>query len=364
MRKITLSLLLVGLMALPAFAQCGPWGCPVNRQPAPRVKIKQKIKVRGPTAAWRYERAVGYRAAVVRIQGRDTVRVSSLGSGVLVRWGKRIVVLTARHVVKDAKTVIVRFHNGKRCRARVIKVNVRWDCAVLDIGGVVPDGIEPAEFAFGGDASFKDGDRLESCGYGPDGKLAVNIGLFKGYRRSTATPDDGPDDWMVISGHARGGDSGGPVFDRQGRVVGILWGTDGRTVVCVQAGRIHVMLNGVIAEQLAIFDRKPTPPAYGPLEPVDMDQARGKDKKPMLPWRGKTEATDKAQDARIDKLIGLAEGQVRVRPGGADVDVSIGRQPVVGKPATEERSPLLGGLCVFLGVIGGFVIYFANQKGE
>ena len=363
MRKILLSLLLVGLMALPAFGQCGPWGCPIQRQPAPRVKIKEKTKFKRPTPAWRYERAVGHRAAVVRVECRDGIRANSLGSGVLVRWGKRIVVLTARHVVKEAKSVIVRFYNGKRYRARVIKVNARWDCAVLDIGGTAPDGIEPAEFAFGEDAAFRDGDRLESCGYGPDEQLAVNSGLFKGYRRSSAAMN-GPDDWMVISGHARQGDSGGPVFDGKGRVVGVLWGTDGQTVVCVQPGRIHVMLDTVIADQLAIYNRRPTPPAYGPLEPVDVDQARGKDKNPMLPWRGKTEATNKAQDARIEALIGLMEAQVRVRPGPS-IDVQVGpRPPVVEKPVTNERSPLLGGLCVFLGVIGGFVIYFATQKGE
>ena len=431
MRKILLSLLLVGLMALPSVCggynppfevpppprslqearspQCGPWGCP-----APRVKVKQKIKVKRPTPAWRYERAVGYRAAVVRVECRHNARVSFKGSGVLVRWGKRIVVLTARHVVKDAKSVIVQFYNGKRYRAKVLKVNARWDCAVLDIGGVAPDGIKPAEFAFGADASFKDGDRLESCGYGPplcgrngcDGqfavnqgrqpycqkcglpqdsrytteKLAVNSGLFKDYRRSSAAMD-GPDDWMIISGHARQGDSGGPVFDRQGRVVGVLWGTNGQEVVCIQPGRIHVMLNGVVAEQLAVMNRRPTPPALGPLEPVypngrpqnsnagcpggqcEIIPAGIAGGKTLLPWRGKTEATDKAQDARIEALIGLMEGQVRVRPGGTDVDVRIGRQPAK-PPATNERSPLLGGLCVAIGVIGGFVIYFASQKGE
>lgn len=356
MRKILLSLLLVGLMALPVFAQCGPWGCPVQRQPASRVKIKQKIKVRGPTPAWRYERAVGYRTAVVRIQGRDTVRVSSLGSGVLVRWGKRVVVLTARHVVKDAKTVIVRFHNGKRYRARVIKVNVRWDCAVLDIGGVAPDGIEPAEFAFGADAAFKNGDRLESCGYGADNKLAVNIGLFKGYRRSSAAMD-GPDDWMVISGHARGGDSGGPVFDQKGRVVGILWGTDGRTVVCVQPGRIHVMLDGVIAEQLAIFDRKPTPPAYGPLEPVDQSKLAGGDRT-LLPWRKESAARDKALAAQMDQVLDI-NAKILAGQKGTDVDVSIGRQPVT--PPVQKPALLwmwgLGGLA-----FAGF-IYYAGMKG-
>ncbi len=416
MRKILLSLLLVGAMALPNVcsgyeppngdypppppmpemreawlewhynqcAQCGPWGCPTQRQPAPRVKVKPNgmVKIRRPTPAWRYERAVGYRAAVVRIHCWEGGGRWGKGSGVLVRWGKRVVVITARHVVVKAKRVLVDFHNGKRRKARVLKVNVRWDCAVLDIGAA-PAGIEPARMAFGNDATFQNGDRLESCGYGADDKLASNSGLFKGYRRSSAAMQ-GPDDWMVISGHARQGDSGGPVFDSKGRVVGVLWGTDGREVVCVQPGRIHVMLDEVIAEQLAITNRRPTPPALGPLESVifpdrklqqpnagccpdgqcDINQAglAGRDKT-LLPWRKGAEAKDNSQDARIEALIGLAEAQVRVRPG-PNVDVQVGpRQPE--KPSAPiERSPLFGGLCVLVGIVSGFWYYFANEKGE
>lgn len=354
MRKILLSLLLVGLIASPTFAQCGPWGCPIQ-QPAPQVKVKEKIKVRRSTSAWRYERPVGHRAAVVRIHCHDGRRGWSKGSGVLVRWGKQIVVLTARHVVKDARRILVDFHNGRRRRAKVLKVNVRWDCAVLDIGAL-PEGIDPAEMAFGADATFHDGDRLESCGYGPDGKLAGNSGLFKGYRRSTAAAQ-GPDDWMVISGHARQGDSGGPVFDNRGRVVGVLWGTDGETVVCVQPGRIHVMLDEVIAEQLAIMNRRPTPPAIGPIEPITAaDRARlTGSRKPLLPWRGDAEKSDAEQDARIERLIDLAERQQAA--GGSQ------RPKIVESPSPDpKQSPLLAGICVLGGVAVGFVVYFAGKK--
>ncbi len=387
MRKILLILLLVGAMALPVFAQCGPWGCPTQRQPAPRVKVKPNgtVKIKRPTPAWRYERAIGHRAAVVRIHCWEGGGRWGKGSGVLVRWGKRTVVITARHVVVKAKRVLVDFHNGKRRKARVLKVNVRWDCAVLDIGAA-PEGIEPARMAFGNDATFQDGDRLESCGYGADDKLASNSGLFKGYRRSTAAMQ-GPDDWMVISGHARQGDSGGPVFDSKGRVVGVLWGTDGQTVVCVQPGRIHVMLNEVIAQRLAIYNRRPTPPALGPLEPVifpdrkpqqpnancgpggcspggqcDINQAGlAALNKTLLPWRKETEAKDNAQDARIQALLDVAEAQSAAygrqqRERWPSVDVQVGPR----QPPPVQKPPLL-----WLWGVGGLAaaafIYYVKQ---
>ena len=157
-----------------------------------------------------------------------------------MRWGGRIVVLTARHVVRDARTIVVRLVTGKEHTARVL-VTSPWDCAVLQLDGD-PVGVEPAKMELGEAAVFHAGDRLTSCGYGGlETKLAANSGLFVGYRRG-ASDGDGHDDWFEMSGPARQGDSGGPIFNERGRVVGILWGTDGKTVIGVQAGRLHVAL--------------------------------------------------------------------------------------------------------------------------
>ena len=72
---------------------------------------------------------------------------------------------------------------------------------------------------------------------------------FLGYKRSTQTPN-GPDDWFEISGHARPGDSGGGVFNQRGRLVGVLWGTNGEVVVGVQAGRLHLLLDSALPERI------------------------------------------------------------------------------------------------------------------
>ena len=142
---------------------------------------------------------------MVRIYCEESdARTRSIGSGTLVKWGGKVVVLTARHVVKDAKKIIVELHDKRTRRAKVVAVDAVWDCAVLELDGG-PIGVEPAEVERGEAAMQVAGNRLESCGYGPDGRLACNSGLFLGYKRSAETPD-GPDDWFTISGHARGGD--------------------------------------------------------------------------------------------------------------------------------------------------------------
>jgi len=314
---------------------------------------------------------------VVRIYCQDTAHIRSIGSGVLVRWGKRIVVLTARHVVQDAKQIIVEIYTKRTHYARVLKVDVVWDCAVLELIGQ-PEGIEPVEVEVGDVAMQREGNRLESCGYGPDGQLACNSGLFLGYKRSTQA-QNGPDDWMEISGHARGGDSGGPIFNQQGHVVGVLWGTDGKCVVGVQAGRIHRLLDEAIpnvVEQkafvlLSIFERKPTPPLPGP-EPYVKPLA------PLVPVpeiRGST-----ARPESIGQIFGrkpipqppqvIVQSDPEVRQALGNIDAKIGvlvegrqqQQTPTEKPKPEEPSPLVAGLCILAAVVLGFVIYFAGSS--
>jgi thioredoxin 1 len=219
-----------------------------------QMQRRPRVTQNAPSSGvWRYE-SPNYHPSVVRIDCADSivpVRMKSghvgiphsMGSGVLVRWGARLVVLTARHVVRDAKAIRVRLSTGAVHTARLLNADVVWDCAVLQLDGI-PQGVQPADLEFGKAAILADGDKLESCGYGPDEKFAVNSGRFIGYRRYSGAGSDGPDDWFGISGHSRNGDSGGPVYNARGRVVGILWGgnDDADGVWCVQAGRLHVAI--------------------------------------------------------------------------------------------------------------------------
>ena len=331
------------------------------------VTVKRlKLKLAGrPVPAWRYVRPLGYRKAIVRVHCYESAGMAvgtrwSKGSGVLVRWGRRIVVLTARHVVKNAKSVFVEFYDGRRRKARALKVDSRWDCAVLDMDSRIA-GVEPAELALGEDAEFQSGDRLESCGYGPDGRLACNSGLFSGYR-STGDAVGGAADWMAISGHARQGDSGGPVFDRKGRVAGILWGTDGKEVVCVQPGRIHALLNEAVAECSTAPQGEPTRPLTAPLVPLTKVEQAKFSKRPLLPWRGEAEKRDAALDARIERLIDLAERQQASR-GQSSIDVDVTHRPEVRESGDGRgRSPLLSGLCLLAGGVVGAIVYFGREK--
>jgi thiol-disulfide isomerase/thioredoxin len=305
-----------------------------------RLTLKLGARTEGPAArnwpaprpAWRYERPTGCRAAVVRVfcataatgsaGGAHTVR--AIGSGALVRWNGRVVVLTARHVVEAATPIVVELSTGKRYDARVLGIDAVWDCAVLVLSAP-PEGVSPAEVELGHSAMQQIGNRLESCGYGPDGRLACNSGLFLGYQRCSQRPH-GPDDWMVLSGHARQGDSGGPVFNERGRLVGVLWGTDGKQVIAVQAGRLHVLLDAAVpaAESgvqgsgfrtQAVAPQVLGPESPAPVIPTSADvgvtvAAKG----PVLPWRSQTQKAIAAEQQEIEGLISLEKARAAAPP--------------------------------------------------
>ncbi len=286
------------------------------------VAVDVKLRGKAPTPAWRYVAPKKHHAAVVRIYCQDDVRTRSIGSGTLVRWNGRIVVLTARHVVKDAKSIVVELWDKKTYRARVLKTDPTWDVAVLELCGR-PERVVAVDVELGDAAMQKAGNRLESCGYGPDGKLASNSGLFIGYRRSSQAIN-GPDDWMVISGHARQGDSGGPVFNERGHLVGVLWGTDGETVVC--AGRQVAPGAGQRRQAHglhAVATHASTDAAQRYLSHAGTGcgirrQRLGSDD-PWLPWRKEQEARNRQMqerlgslDQKLDVLIQRKEQQPQV----------------------------------------------------
>lgn len=150
--------------------------------------------------------------AVVRIvcPGQGAVR----GSGVVVLWNRRPVVLTAAHVVRGASTIVVHLHDRRWFQGAVIAIDNTKDLALIDLGTVV--GLEPAEVE--AVQPPKEGEELTLFGFGSDDRIAYDTGpirRFVSMGSATATAVDLPC-------HARPGDSGGPVFNGAGKVVAVV----------------------------------------------------------------------------------------------------------------------------------------------
>jgi len=207
---------------------------------------------RGPVAA---------HGSVVRVVNTGASGNRYYGSGTLVdKDGDRGIVLTCAHLFRrEVGAVVVVFGDARRFAASLISVDQAWDLAALEI---LPPKAEPVAVA---DGYPRPGELLESCGYGREGRYWCNRGRALGYARTATTQTH---ETLQLTGSARDGDSGGPVFNQRGELVAVVWGTDGRTVGGTYCGRIRRFLAGLRCRRPGSRGRGPAEAPMVPVEPV------------------------------------------------------------------------------------------------
>lgn len=140
-----------------------------------------------------------------------------LGTGFVV--SERDVV-TAWHLVDGAEAVQVRDLDGQVRTARVVGTDARLDLALLRLEG------EPLPpLSLGRSVDLRVGETVLAVGnpYGLGHTLSVGIVAHRG--RQLAADAAPRVDFLQLSIPLNPGNSGGPVVDREGRVVGVLTGT-------------------------------------------------------------------------------------------------------------------------------------------
>jgi S1-C subfamily serine protease len=152
--------------------------------------------------------------AAVRITAGD-----SLGSGVVV--GKAGLVLTSNHVVAGSKIAEVFFINGTRYPGRLLLTDADKDLALIQLEG---SGVQFPCASLGSSVEsdgLQTGDNLEIIGYpaftGSDGPV-VTSGRISGFPRIESVQ------FIQTCAPVYPGNSGGPVINRFGEVIGIVNG--------------------------------------------------------------------------------------------------------------------------------------------
>ncbi|MEM9222330.1 MAG: Do family serine endopeptidase [Pseudomonadota bacterium] len=143
----------------------------------------------------------------------DPRRVQSLGSGFVISADG--VVVTNNHVIKDADEVIVNFADGRKLEATIVGRDPKTDIAVLRVTPDQP--LEPLDFA--ASESLRIGDWVMAIGnpFGLGG--TVTVGIISARNRNLQS---GPyDNFLQTDAAINRGNSGGPLFDMAGNVVGI-----------------------------------------------------------------------------------------------------------------------------------------------
>jgi len=144
--------------------------------------------------------------------------VSSVGSGVLVSADGKVV--TAAHVVQTADSVDVEFIGGMVVKARIVASDAAADVALLQLEGV-PLSIVPARF---GDSDKTEvGDQIFIVGAPRGISHTLTVGHVSARRQPKSTYAGLVSAELFQTDAAiNRGNSGGPMFNMNGEVIGIV----------------------------------------------------------------------------------------------------------------------------------------------
>ena len=139
------------------------------------------------------------------------------GSGfVLDREGH---IVTNAHVVGGAERASVTFQDGRRVQARVVGTDPSTDLAVLEVD---TDEVDLQPLSLGDSSTLRVGDAVVAIGspYGRRG--SATSGIVSGLDRTIGAPNGFAIDGAIQTDAAiNRGNSGGPLLDLRGRVVGV-----------------------------------------------------------------------------------------------------------------------------------------------
>ncbi len=146
-------------------------------------------------------------------QEPQTERLHGEGSGFIIDPAGYIV--TNAHVAGDADKITVSLQDGKKLPAKLVGIDKKTDLALLKV-----DSKEPLPFVEWGDSSkVHVGDKVLAVGnpFGLGG--TVTSGIISATKREIGA---GPyDDFLQVDAPINRGNSGGPTFDLDGKVIGI-----------------------------------------------------------------------------------------------------------------------------------------------
>ena len=146
---------------------------------------------------------------------------SALGSGFII--DKKGIVVTNNHVIKDAEDIIIRVNGNKEYKAKVIGSDPLSDIAVLQLD--TEEKFKPVKF--GDSDKARIGDWVIAIGnpFGLGG--TVTSGIISARNRSIGLTRY--EDYIQTDASINSGNSGGPLFDMNGDVIGINTAILGRS---------------------------------------------------------------------------------------------------------------------------------------
>jgi len=159
--------------------------------------------------------------SVVQVNATTAANEPSSGAGVIV--DDMADILTSLHIVADAKAISVRFYDGTEASAQIVTTLPDKDIAVLRPSNV-PAKLVPATMGDPGRLAIGSPAFVIGHPFGLTGSLSA--GVISGLGRSISVPGKTTPLTGLIQFDAavNPGNSGGPLVDENGEVVGIVTG--------------------------------------------------------------------------------------------------------------------------------------------
>lgn len=188
---------------------------------------------------------------------RSTVVIHARGSGSGIIWSTEGIIVTNAHVVRGSQ-VGVQLWDGRELKARVMSRNPRRDIAVLRV-----DAINLPAAAAADSSEVRPGELAIAIGnpLGFIGALATGTVHAIGPLRSL-----GPHSWIQTNLRLAPGNSGGPLADVRGRIIGMNTMVAGRLALAIPSNTVRDFLSaGPLDSWLGVT-----------VYPVEVPQAAGR----------------------------------------------------------------------------------------
>ena len=139
-------------------------------------------------------------------------RTSALGSGFVISEDGFVV--TNNHVIDGADEILIEFFSGQELPAKVIGTDPKTDIALLKV-----ESDEPLEFvSFGDSDTARVGDWVLAMGNPLGQGFSISAGIVSARNRALSGSYD---DYIQTDAAINRGNSGGPLFNMDGDVVGV-----------------------------------------------------------------------------------------------------------------------------------------------
>ena len=173
----------------------------------------------------------------------------SVGTGFFISDDGNIV--TNYHVIKNATNLLVALNDGTYLRAKVIGADPDNDIAVLDV-----EGNNFSEVEFADSDGVRVGEAVMAIG-SPFGLVgSVSTGIVSG--KSRTIENGGNNTFIQTDAAINMGNSGGPLFNKEGKVVGVntaLFSQTGGSVgigFSIESNRVQELLDAMLIKEEAV----------------------------------------------------------------------------------------------------------------